>query len=377
MFVDARLPRRVRGLPPVGRRHSRRAVAGAGRSGPSWRSGSTRSRAPSRRRAARRHRESRRWSRSTAASTAPACPAHEAGTVALAAARGGLGVRWRVHLPGPQLRAGRLDVRGGRRGRRARARRRPRVRAAGLDVRVLSGGSTPSLAASDLELLTEPAARRLRVRRRAAVGARRHARPGATSRSPAAPRSSVMPAAGWSSTRGARRSGRTGRRTPPAGAGSRRTTPRASSASPSTTRWSTWPEPTLPPLGRQVDVVPNHVCAAVNLHDTLWADRDGALVAWTVTARGPQLVTRSPTIWRMSSLKRPLAVLAVLASVSVLAGCGDDESAAPSTPAAGLLDPVGARGHRARSASSRRTRWARPRRSSPRRRGQRRAARCR
>ena len=42
----------------------------------------------------------------------------------------------------------------------------------------------------------------------------------------------------------------------------------------------------LPPLGSHVDVVPNHVCAAVNLADTLWADDGGPLVPWPVAARG-------------------------------------------------------------------------------------------
>ncbi len=39
-------------------------------------------------------------------------------------------------------------------------------------------------------------------------------------------------------------------------------------------------------------------------------------------------MSHSPTIGRMSSLKRPLAVLATLASVALLAGCGDDDSSA-------------------------------------------------
>ena len=42
----------------------------------------------------------------------------------------------------------------------------------------------------------------------------------------------------------------------------------------------------LPALGSRVRVVPNHVCAAVNLADTLWADTGGELVPWTVAARG-------------------------------------------------------------------------------------------
>ena len=38
----------------------------------------------------------------------------------------------------------------------------------------------------------------------------------------------------------------------------------------------------LPPLGSTVRVVPNHVCAAVNLVDTLWVDEQ----PWPVSARG-------------------------------------------------------------------------------------------
>ncbi|ANH39675.1 D-threo-3-hydroxyaspartate dehydratase [Nocardioides dokdonensis FR1436] len=42
----------------------------------------------------------------------------------------------------------------------------------------------------------------------------------------------------------------------------------------------------LPRLGTQVDVVPNHVCAAVNLADVLWVEEAGGLRPWPVTARG-------------------------------------------------------------------------------------------
>ena len=41
-----------------------------------------------------------------------------------------------------------------------------------------------------------------------------------------------------------------------------------------------------PRLGDQVDVVPNHVCAAVNLADELWVEEAGGLRPWPVTARG-------------------------------------------------------------------------------------------
>ena len=46
------------------------------------------------------------------------------------------------------------------------------------------------------------------------------------------------------------------------------------------------PESDPPALGSRVRVVPNHVCAAVNLADTLWADTGDELVPWTVAARG-------------------------------------------------------------------------------------------
>jgi D-serine deaminase-like pyridoxal phosphate-dependent protein len=42
----------------------------------------------------------------------------------------------------------------------------------------------------------------------------------------------------------------------------------------------------LLPLGSQVDVVPNHVCNAVNLADTLFIEESGSLRAWSVAARG-------------------------------------------------------------------------------------------
>ncbi|TIC86446.1 alanine racemase [Nocardioides sp. GY 10127] len=45
-------------------------------------------------------------------------------------------------------------------------------------------------------------------------------------------------------------------------------------------------EGVLPRIGTQVDVVPNHVCSAVNLADVLWVDEPGGLRAWPVAARG-------------------------------------------------------------------------------------------
>ncbi|GAB3789025.1 alanine racemase [Nocardioides ungokensis] len=42
----------------------------------------------------------------------------------------------------------------------------------------------------------------------------------------------------------------------------------------------------LPPLGTRLDVVPNHVCNAVNLVGTVYAEESGELRPWPVAARG-------------------------------------------------------------------------------------------
>ena len=42
----------------------------------------------------------------------------------------------------------------------------------------------------------------------------------------------------------------------------------------------------LPQVGSQVDVVPNHCCAAVNLADDLWVEQFDVVRAWPVAARG-------------------------------------------------------------------------------------------
>ena len=68
--------------------------------------------------------------------------------------------------------------------------------------------------------------------------------------------------------------------------GSSTTPTRASCCCPSTTPSSRGTADPPPPLGSRVRVVPNHVCAAVNLADTLWADTGEELVPWAVAARG-------------------------------------------------------------------------------------------
>ena len=42
----------------------------------------------------------------------------------------------------------------------------------------------------------------------------------------------------------------------------------------------------LPRVGSQLDVVPNHCCAAVNLADDLWVEEHDVLRPWPVAARG-------------------------------------------------------------------------------------------
>jgi D-serine deaminase-like pyridoxal phosphate-dependent protein len=52
-----------------------------------------------------------------------------------------------------------------------------------------------------------------------------------------------------------------------------------------------------PRIGERVRIVPNHVCIAVHLHETIYGVRDNTLeTAWPVTARGrePHLAGESP-----------------------------------------------------------------------------------
>ncbi|GAA4364852.1 alanine racemase [Nocardioides caricicola] len=158
------------------------------------------------------------------------------------------------------------------------------LRAAGIEPRVVSGGSTPSLAASDTDVLTE-------------------LRPGVYV---------VNDAQQWElGTVGPEHVALTCRATVVSHAGGRLVldsgskvlgADRATYAS-GHGRLLEHPEARvvqlsehhavvdlagapLPALGSQVDVVPNHVCNAVNLVDDLWADGGDGLVRWPVAGRG-------------------------------------------------------------------------------------------
>lgn len=154
------------------------------------------------------------------------------------------------------------------------------LRGAGIEPRVLSGGSTPSLAAADLGVLTE-------------------LRPGVYA---------FGDAQQWElGTTAPDAIALTCRATVVSHAGGRLVLDAGSKAlgadrAPYATGWgrlASYPDARvvqlsehhavvdlagapLPPLGAEVDVVSNHVCATVNLHDTMWADG----VPWTVAARG-------------------------------------------------------------------------------------------
>ena len=82
------------------------------------------------------------------------CPPDDAGDVAATAARAGLRVRGVFTFPGHSYAPG-AGPTAAEDERRALAAARDAVQAHGLDVRVISGGSTPSLGDSDTDTLTE------------------------------------------------------------------------------------------------------------------------------------------------------------------------------------------------------------------------------
>jgi D-serine deaminase-like pyridoxal phosphate-dependent protein len=207
----------------------------------------------------------------------------EAGAVAVAAEHSGLPVRGVFTFPGHSYSPGAL-VSSARDESAALVTARDAVTAAGIDVRVVSGGSTPSLAASDTDVLTE-------VRPGVYVfGDAQQWELGAMSREDIALtcRAMVVSHAGGrlvldcgSKVLGADRA-------PYAtGFGRLLDHPEARITLLSEHRavvdLGGGP---LPALGSELDVVPNHVCTAVNLVDNLWVQEAGSSRAWPVSARG-------------------------------------------------------------------------------------------
>jgi D-serine deaminase-like pyridoxal phosphate-dependent protein len=210
------------------------------------------------------------------------CAPADAGAVARAAARAGVRVRGVFTFPGhsydPDGRAAAAADEA-----RALAEAADSVRAAGLEVSVVSGGSTPSFEHSDGEVLTEvrPGVYVFGDAQQWELGAMPPGDIALTCRS------TVVSHAGGrlvldagSKALGADRAAYA------TGFGRLLDHPDARIVQLSEHHAVAELEGPLPRPGSQLDVVPNHVCAAVNLADDLWVEEYGALRAWPVSARG-------------------------------------------------------------------------------------------
>ncbi|MET0524694.1 MAG: alanine racemase [Nocardioides sp.] len=207
----------------------------------------------------------------------------DAGRIAELAARSGLDVRGVFTFPGHSYAPDRL-VSAARDEADALSEAAASLRDAGIEPEVLSGGSTPSLAASDTEVLTElrPGVYVFNDAQQWELGTT------APESIALVCRSTVVSHAG-------------GRLVLDAGSKTL-----GADRAPYNTGWGRLPEfpdarvvlvaehhavvdlgdATLPPIGSTVDVAPNHVCAAVNLADHLHVDDQGEVRAWPVAARG-------------------------------------------------------------------------------------------
>jgi D-serine deaminase-like pyridoxal phosphate-dependent protein len=211
------------------------------------------------------------------------CHPDDAGVVASVAARGGLRVRGVFTFPGHSYSPG-AGPSAAQDERRALAAARDALQAHGLDVRVLSGGSTPSLWDTDAGTVGE-------------------VRPGVYV---------FGDAQQWElGTMSAHEIALTAVATVVSHAGGRAVLDAGSKvlgadrAAYATGHGRLLDHPDarivalsehhavvdlagapLPRLGETVRVVPNHVCAAVNLADTLWVEEHGSLRSWAVSARG-------------------------------------------------------------------------------------------
>jgi len=210
-------------------------------------------------------------------------PAGDAGAVAAAAQRAGLGVRGVFTFPGHSYAPG-GPSRAAADEARALREAAGSLRAAGIEPEVVSGGSTPSLAHTDTEVVTElrPGVYVFGDAQQWELGAMEPDDIALTCRS------TVISHAG-------------GRLV--LDAGSKALGADRAEYSSGFGRLLDHPDARLVllsehhavadmggapllPLGSQVEVVPNHVCNAVNLSDTLHVEKAGNLWAWPVAARG-------------------------------------------------------------------------------------------
>jgi D-serine deaminase-like pyridoxal phosphate-dependent protein len=210
-------------------------------------------------------------------------PPQDAGELAGLAARCGLDVRGVFTFPGHSYAPDQL-VDAARDESAALAEAAEALRAVGIEPDVVSGGSTPSLAASDTEVLTElrPGVYVFGDAQQWELGAMAPDDIALTCRS------TVVSHAGGrlvldagSKALGADRAAYA------TGYGRLPDLPEARlvllSEHHAVADLAGAP---LPPIGSEVDVVPNHVCAAVNLADDLYVLDNGELRTWPVVARG-------------------------------------------------------------------------------------------
>jgi D-serine deaminase-like pyridoxal phosphate-dependent protein len=211
------------------------------------------------------------------------CDPDDAGVVASVAARGGLRVRGVFTFPGHSYSPG-----GGAAAaedeRRALAAARDAVQAHGLDVRVLSGGSTPSLRDTDAGTVGEvrPGVYVFGDAQQWELGTMAPDEIALT-----AVATVVSHAGGRAVLDAGSKVLGADRATYATGHGRLLDHPDARivalSEHHAVVDLAGAP---LPRLGETVRVVPNHVCAAVNLADTLWVEEHGSLRSWAVSARG-------------------------------------------------------------------------------------------
>jgi D-serine deaminase-like pyridoxal phosphate-dependent protein len=211
------------------------------------------------------------------------CVPDDAGRVAAVAARAGLRVRGVFTFPGHSYAPG-----GGSSAaddeRRALAAARDAVRAQGLEVRVVSGGSTPSLWDTDTGTVTEvrPGVYVFGDAQQWELGSMPPEDIALTALSTVVSHAggrAVLDAG--SKVLGADRAAYA------TGFGRLLDHPEARIVSLSEHHAVVdLAGAPLPRLGEAVRVVPNHVCAAVNLADDLWVEEHGAMHPWRVSARG-------------------------------------------------------------------------------------------
>jgi D-serine deaminase-like pyridoxal phosphate-dependent protein len=210
-------------------------------------------------------------------------PPHEAGSLAQTAGRAGLDVRGVFTFPGhsyapDQVGQAAVDE------ARALTEAAGSLRAAGIEPTVVSGGSTPSLADADTDVLTElrPGVYVFGDAQQWELGSMSPDDIALTCRSTVVSHSGgrLVLDAGSKALGADRASWATGYGRLPEHPEARIVLLSEHHAV------ADLGGAPLPAIGSRVDVVPNHVCNAVNLADTLYVDDAGVLTAWPVVARG-------------------------------------------------------------------------------------------